>query len=116
MNNRPFPRPAATAGSALPVWLQKVREAQAEERRRRDGARAYFLASGGRVSARGASATRGARVGVAMSLDETNAALMDAADSDFLASRSEAAFCQAGVVAPPDSPDLGNAHDFGEGF
>ncbi len=45
-----------------------------------------------------------------------NVALQDAAFSDFEASQSEAAFRQAGVVAPPDSLTGETPLDFGEGF
>lgn len=77
----------------MPVWLREVLEQKAAARRARASEEAYRNASGGRVAARRES----------LSLDEVNAALMDAAEAEFLASRSEAAFCQAGVVAPPDS-------------
>ncbi len=50
------------------------------------------------------------------SLDLVNAALQEAAALDSLASRSEAAFCQAGVVAPPDSLTGETRCDSGEGF
>lgn len=113
-----LPRPAASAGTAMPLWLRDVLAEKAEARRVAESAAAYREASGGRA-VRGASATRTARptaVRVGLSLDEVNAALLDAADAEFLASRSEAAFCQAGVVAPPDSLTDETSLDFGEGF
>jgi hypothetical protein len=89
----------------MPAWLREVLEQKAAARRARAAEAAYREASGGRVAARVGS----------LSLDEVNAALMDAAEAEFLASRSEAAFCQAGVVAPPDSLTDETPSDFGEG-
>ena len=103
---RVVPVASAAAGQSMPVWLRDLLEQKAAARRARASEEAYRNASGGRVAVRRGS----------LSLDEVNAALMDAAEAEFLASRSEAAVCQAGVVAPPDSPDLGNPSDSGEGF
>nr|WP_233176904.1 hypothetical protein [Ralstonia sp. ASV6] len=80
-------------GVIKPLWLRQLLGRKAAEHRARLAEQAYREASGGRVSSPRRS----------LSLDEVNAALSDAADDSFLASRSEAAFCQAGVVAPPDS-------------
>ncbi|WP_303679328.1 hypothetical protein [Ralstonia mannitolilytica] len=112
------PRPSATAGASMPVWLRELLAKKAEVRRVAASGAAYREASGGRA-ARGALATRDARPaagGVGLSLDDVNAALSAAVDSEFLASRSEAAFCQAGVVAPPDSLTDETSFDSGEGL
>lgn len=100
------PVASATAGTRMPAWLRQVLEQKAAVRRVRAVELAYRHASGGRVAAPRRS----------LSLDEVNAALFDAADAEFLASRSEAAFCQAGVVAPPDSLTDETPPDSGEGF
>lgn len=93
-------------GVIKPLWLRQLLERKAAERRARLAEQAYREASGGRAAAPHGS----------LSLDEVNAALSDAADASFLASQSEAAFCQAGVVAPPDSLTDETPLDFGEGF
>lgn len=116
---RPFPIASETAGSTLPIWLIPVRAKQAAARRVREAAAAYREASGGRAASPAAKRGRTARPfvpveRVGLSLDEVNAALQLAVDHDFLASRSEAAFCQAGVVAPPDSLTNETSDDSGE--
>ncbi|ANH72272.1 hypothetical protein ACS15_1729 [Ralstonia insidiosa] len=102
---RVIPVASAAAGQTMPVWLRELLEQKAAARRARASEQAYRNASGGRVAGRRGS----------LSLDEVNAALSDAAEAEFLASRSEAAFCQAGVVAPPDSLTDETPLDSGEG-
>ncbi|TBW60235.1 hypothetical protein EZV77_19455 [Burkholderia thailandensis] len=51
-----------------------------------------------------------------LSLEGVNPELAGTAMSDFFASRSEAAFCQAGVVAPPDSLTGETRCDSGDWF
>ncbi|QUP55438.1 hypothetical protein GO998_08940 [Ralstonia syzygii] len=93
-------------GAIRPAWLRQVLAEKAAARRVRAVEIAYRNASGGRA----APARR------SLSLGEVNAALYDAAEAEFLASRSEAAFCQAGVVAPPDSLTDETPLISGEGF
>lgn len=100
------PVASATAGRFMPVWLRQVLAEKAAVRRVRAVEIAYRSASGGRA----APARR------SLSLDEVNAALCDAAEAEFLASRSEVLFCQAGVVAPPDSLTDETPSISGEGF
>ena len=101
----------------MPAWLRELLAKKAEARRVAASAAAYRIASGGRVDTSRALRGRGlAAAAPTVSLDEINAALLDAAEDSFLASRSEAAFCQAGVVAPPDSLTDETSLDFGEGF
>ncbi|MFJ4290328.1 hypothetical protein ACIP1U_11135 [Cupriavidus sp. NPDC089707] len=107
--SRPFPVRSATAGRQLPAWLVLVRKEQEEARRVRAVAVAYARASGGMVKVKTMAPA------LATSLDEVNAALQLAVDHEFLAARSEAAFCQAGVVAPPDSLTGETRSDFGAG-
>ncbi|WP_233177179.1 hypothetical protein [Ralstonia sp. ASV6] len=114
------PRPSEFSGRSKPVWLVEVLAKKAEAQRVAASEAAYREASGGRAATPAAQRGRTARPPVALrnslSLDEINAALSDAADDSLLASRSEAAFCQAGVVAPPDSLTDETSSDFGEGF
>lgn len=114
------PVPSAIAGTKKPLWLRLVLIEKARARRVAASAAAYREASGGRAATPAAQRGRTARPPVSspvsLSLDEVNAALSDAADASFLASRSEAAFCQAGVVAPPDSLTDETPADSGEGF
>jgi len=117
---RVFPVRSATAGSRLPAWLVLVRKEQEEARRVERNARLHAAMRGDDLNLEGAPAGW-RRVGsnfrpAVFSLDMLNAALQEAAELDFLASRSEAAFCQAGVVAPPDSLTDETPLDFGEGF
>lgn len=121
MAARPIPLRAASAGASLPAWLVQVRAEQEHVRRVRASASAYAIASGARAASpaakRGRTARAAGAVAVALpSLDMVNVALQDAAFSDFEASQSEAAFRQAGVVAPPDSLTGETPLDFGEGF
>lgn len=52
----------------------------------------------------------------ALSLEEVGPKLAAVAMSDFFSSRGEAAFCQAGVVAPPDSLTGETRCDSGDWF
>ncbi len=117
----PFPIRSTTAGTSLPDWLIQVRDERAKAIRVRLTARAYFEASGGRSAAPAAKRGRTVRplevsTMPELALDKINAALQEAVLSNFSASRSEAAFCQAGVVAPPDSLTGETRCDGGEGF
>lgn len=117
---RPFPVPAASAGTSLPTWLVQLRAERSAALRVVVSERAYREATGGRVASPAAGRGRTTRTNEIehvsqTSLDEVNAELRGMLSDGFFASLCEAVFFQAGVVAPPEGLKFETRHDSGEG-
>lgn len=117
---KPFPVPAASAGTSLPAWLVQLRAERSAALHVVASERAYREATGGRVASLPAERGRTTRTNEAepvsrTSLDEANAELRGMLSDGFFASPGEAVFFQAGVVAPPEGLKFETRHDSGEG-